>query len=46
MDTLLFCAGVVALSFAAIWAFWMVENWRGESAPKVSTLVQPIVTRH
>ncbi len=46
MNTLLICAGLFALSFFAIWAFWFVEKLRGASAPKVATLVEPVVHRH
>lgn len=45
MNTLLVCAGLFALSFLAIWVFWFVEKLRGDSAPKVATLVEPIVPR-
>ncbi|MDO8980682.1 MAG: hypothetical protein Q7V17_15760 [Afipia sp.] len=45
MNTLLFIAGVVALSFFAIWAFWFIEKWRGNSAPKVVALTEQIVAR-
>lgn len=45
MNTLLLCSGVIALSFLAIWAFAFVEEWRGDSAPKVATLVKPVVHR-
>ena len=45
MNTLLLCSGVVALSFLAIWAFAFVEKLRGDSAPKVATLVEPVVHR-
>jgi hypothetical protein len=28
------CGGIFFLSFLAIWAFWFVERWRGDNAPK------------
>ena len=46
MDTLLLCSGVFALSFLAIWGFWFVEKWRGDSAPKVVALAEPIIAGH
>lgn len=45
METLLLCAGVFALSFLAIWGFWLVERWRGDTAPKVVALADPIIVR-
>lgn len=45
MNTFLACAVIFALSFLAIWAFWFVEKLRGDSAPKVATLVEPVVHR-
>ena len=43
MDTLLLCSGVFALSFLAIWGFCFVEKWRGDSAPRVVALAEPII---
>jgi hypothetical protein len=36
MNVFLFCGGVFALAFAAIWAVWFVEKLRGDSAPKLN----------
>jgi hypothetical protein len=35
--TLLACGALFVLSFAMIWAFWIVERLRGASAPHVVT---------
>lgn len=43
MNVFLFCAAIFVLSFFTIWAFWMVEKLRGNSAPKVVALTQPII---
>lgn len=37
-STFILCAGIFVLSFAAIWAFWIVERLRGDSAPSMSRL--------
>lgn len=45
LQTLLSCGLIFLLSFLAIWAFWFIEQWRGDSAPKVAELTSDIVKR-
>jgi len=37
--------GIFVLAFVAIWAFWFVEQLRGNSAPKARDLTGDIVGR-
>jgi hypothetical protein len=41
----LFCGGIFLLSFLAIWAFWFVERWRGDNAPKPAASAEQRITR-
>lgn len=36
---------IFLLAFLSIWAFWFIERWRGNAAPKIDELTGDIVKR-